>query len=115
MELKMKYNYSYFIYPYVIKNYNKYVQRLLDSPRYNAKFFEREKDLSVYNYFLPTVRDFMFRSFGISKSDDKSKQSIDEKMKQNMFKSGDCAVFEYNIGNEAQAKTSDGDRNFFQD
>ena len=58
---------------------------------------------------------FCLRFVIISKSDDKSKQSIDEKMKQNMFKSGDCAVFEYNIGNEAQAKTSDGDRNFFQD
>ena len=44
MELKMKYHYSYFIYPYVIKenNYNKYIQNLLKNEKCIPKFFERE-------------------------------------------------------------------------
>ena len=112
MELKMKYNYSYFIYPYVIKNYNKYVQRLLDSQRYTPKYFEREKNLSIYNYFLPSIRDYMFKSFSIAKRDVDKPQAMEEKMRQNMFKQGNCIVFEYNIGEDMQAKTVDGDRYF---
>ncbi len=65
MELRMKYHYSYFIYPYVVKEnrYRKYIQGLLKNSKCTLKTFEKRKNFSMYNYFLPTIRNFMFRSF----------------------------------------------------
>lgn len=113
MELKMKYHYSYFIYPYVIKesSYNKYVQGLLRNEKCTPRFFEREKDLSVYNYFLPTIRDYMFKSFGIGRLENTYRSKLDNKLRENVFKSSPCVMFEYNIGIDAQAKTEGEDRN----
>lgn len=116
MELKMKYHYSYFIYPYVIKenNYNKYIQNLLKNEKCIPKFFEREKDLSIYNYFLPTTRDYIFKSFNIGNLNNTYRSNLDEKLRNNVFKSSPCAMFEYNIGIDAQAKTDGEDGIFFK-
>ena len=54
MELMTKYQYTYFIYPYVIdsKKYNKYMLKLLKSKKCSIQFFEKEKDMDLYHYFL---------------------------------------------------------------
>ncbi len=111
-ELKMKYHYSYFIYPYVIKekNYKKYVSKLLKNSKCTPKYFEQRKNLSVYNYFLPNIREYMFKSFEYSKVDKK----IDEQFRENLFKSSPCVMFDYNIGDDVQAKTVDEDGIFFK-
>ncbi len=111
MELKIKYQYSYFIYPYMVKNYKKHIQKLLKDSKCTPKYFARKKNLNVYNYFLPGIRDYMFNSFNFSS---KGKNSLDEKLKENLFKSSPCAMFDYNIGNNAQAKTGEEDGIFFK-
>lgn len=116
MELKIKYHYSYFVYPYVIRNgnYNKYVQRLMKSGKYTPKYFEREKNLSIYNFFLPSIRNYMFKSFEFARRDTETNKTLDEKLRQNMFKASPCAIFNYNIGRDAQAKTGEEDGIFFR-
>lgn len=108
----MKYHYSYFIYPFLVKNYNKYIRNLMASPKYTPKFFEPAKDVSIYNYFLPTIKDYMFKSFGFSKTSGAS--ITHEKLKDNSFKSSPCAMFTYKIGEDAQAKTGEDDGIFFK-
>ena len=46
MEQKTKFQYSYFIYPYVIaeEKYEKYLARMLKKPNCQLKVFEKEKD-----------------------------------------------------------------------
>lgn len=112
----MKYHYSYFIYPYVIQEnkYNNYIQRLLSNDKFKIKFFEREKDLDVYNYFLPTIRDYLFPSFKYANKKIKGTNSLDQKLIENMIKSWPCAMFDYDIGNDAQAKTGAEDGIFFK-
>ena len=53
MELKTKYQYTYFIYPYVIKEnkYTRYLLRLLKDKKCRLRIFRREKDLNIYSYF----------------------------------------------------------------
>ena len=62
MELKTKYQYTYFIYPYIVeeKNYEKYLYKLLMDQNYTMKIFEKEKDFDLYEYFLPVIRSTMF-------------------------------------------------------
>lgn len=85
MELKTKYQYSYFIYPYYIEKekYDKYILKLLKDKKCKFKVFEKEKDLDIYNYFLPNIRKYMFPTFELR--DEKLKEfnsfSLDKKKK----------------------------------
>ena len=55
MELKTKYQYTYFIYPYLIeeKNYQKYLYKLLKNEQCRLKLFDNKKDIQIDSYFLP--------------------------------------------------------------
>lgn len=116
MELKMKHHYSYFIYPYVIKekNYNKYIQQLLNSSKYTLKSFERRRESSIYNFFLPNIRKYMFGSFDVAERDKSLSHSIYDDLRENILKSNPCTVFEYNIGKDTQAKIDKGNGIFFK-
>ncbi len=113
MELRIKNSYSYFIYPYVVeeRKYKKYIQSLLKNSKCTLKIYERQKDLNIYNYFLPTVRDYMFQSFRYAFNGRKEADSIDREIKQNVIKSIPCTIFEYSIGENVQAKIGAEDRN----
>lgn len=65
MELMTKYQYTYFIHPYIIdeSKYKKYILKLLKDRKCSYKTFEKEKDLDIYNFFLPTVRSYLFPTF----------------------------------------------------
>lgn len=47
MELKTKYEYTYFIYPYVIKEskYLKYLMKLLKDKNCELRIFKKDKDM----------------------------------------------------------------------
>ncbi|MCI8393063.1 MAG: hypothetical protein HFJ24_00225 [Clostridia bacterium] len=116
MELKMKYSYSYFIYPYVIqeKNYRKYIEGLMKNKKYKPKFFEKDKNLGIYKFFLPTIREYMFKSFNLAKKTQTSVNTFDDKLRSNLFKESPCVMFEYEIGKNAQAKTGEESGIFFK-
>ena len=65
MELKTNYQYTYFIHPFVIKDgkYQKYILKMLKDKNCSLKIFQKEKDLKMYQYFLPKTREFLFSSF----------------------------------------------------
>ena len=83
MELKPKYQYSYFIKPYIIEkdNYENYIEKLLDNQKLKVKEFERERDLDIYTYFLPNIRENIFKTFTFKLDEDiKSKKEKLEKI-----------------------------------
>lgn len=112
----MKNHQSIFLYPYVIKTQklNRYIQGLLKNSKCTLKIFEKRTNLSMYNYFLPTARDYMFRSFGFAESNTKALDSLSIKLKANMLSSMPCTIFEYNMGQDVQAKTDEEDGLFFK-
>ena len=67
MELKTKYQYTYFIYPYMVDEtkYDKYILKLLKDNKCTFKIFQKERDLDVYNYFLPEIRKYYFPTFDL--------------------------------------------------
>ena len=70
MELKSRYQYTYFIHTYIIEQgkYNKYIAKLLKDQNFNLKIFRKVKDLELYTYFLPNIRSFLFKTFELNKS-----------------------------------------------
>lgn len=115
MEPKTKYQYSYFIYPYMVeeKRYNKYIANLLRNKKCKVKLFEREKNSDIYTFFNPTIRRGVFPSLEYNKFQVKKFEEYDEIMKAKLLSEGMCSMFEYDLGNDVQGKAGDENGIFF--
>lgn len=116
MELKTRYQYTYFIYPYVIEQnkYEKYLQNLLVNKKCKLRMFEKQKDLDIYNKFLPKVRKFMFPTFEFSEPKRRKFKELDVSLQAKILKKHPCAIFEYNLGKNAQGKAGVNTGIFFR-
>ncbi len=115
MELMTKYQYTYFIYPYVIgkAGYQRYMQKLLKNKKCKLRIFEREKDMHLYQYFLPDIRDYMFWSFGLSKEGMRSFEKLDVAIQAKLLSEHDCNVFGYELPRDLQGKIGEKGGIFF--
>lgn len=115
MERKIKYQYSYFIYPYIIdeNKYDKYLLKLLKDKHCKLKMWEKEKDLNIYTYFLPNVRDYLFKSFSYNANQKKQLEELDIDMKSVLLSKNPCTMFEYTLGKEMKAKVGEENGIFF--
>lgn len=115
MELKTKYQYTYFIYPYVIEK-NKYVEylyKLLKKKECTLKLFDRKKDIEIDTYFLPEIKEKLFWSLDLSKEGLKDYETMDLKMKANVLSKKNACIFEYSLGKDIPAKIGEEDGIFF--
>ena len=80
MELKLKYQYTYFIKPFKIKekNYKNYLIKLLKDKKMELKIWKKEANLEMYEYFLPEVREKLFYGFDKSEEQLKRFQNLSE-------------------------------------
>lgn len=115
MELKTKYQYTYFIYPYIINNkeYNQYLQKLVIDSRFKMKTFDKEKDEDLYSYFLPKIRETLFWTMNFDKYRLSKFDEIDKNMKSTVLSKYPCTMFEYNLPNDIQGKAGKKDGIFF--
>ncbi len=111
-----KYQYTYFIHPYIIDEtkYDKYILKLLKDRKCSYKVFEKEKDLDIYNFFLPDIRKLLFPTFELRGEELKNflKCSIDEKKKKILKNS--VAYFTYNFAEDIQGKVGTENGIFFK-
>ena len=116
MELKTKYQYTYFIYPYVIKEsrYLKYLLRLLKDKNCKLRTFKKDKDLGIYSYFSHRAKNYMFNSFYLSKSKLEKFEELPEDTKAAILAQNPCTIFEYTIKKDIQGKTEDRNGIFFK-
>lgn len=116
MELKTKYQYTYFIYPYIINEnkYEKYINKLLNNKKIRVKFFEKEKDLDTYSYFLPTIREFMFQDFEFDKEKINKFEAFNKDMQTIILSKYPSIMFEFNIGEDVQGKAGEEEGIFFK-
>lgn len=106
MGLKTKYQYTYFIYPFVVKEskYTKYLLKMLKDEHTHLKIFEKEKDLQIYQYFLPKVSEFMFSSFYFTKEKLKKLEDLPQDTKAALLSEQPCTIFEYHLNKDPQGK-----------
>lgn len=116
MELKTRYQYTYFIYPYIIERwkYSKYIQKLLKNKNCTLRLFEKQKDLDIYNKFLPRARKFMFPTFEFSDNKRKKFEELDVGMKATILQKYPCSIFEYSLENNIQGKAGRSEGIFFR-
>ena len=116
MELMTKYQYTYFICPYVIEEekYKNYLQRLLRNKKCKVRFFDKRKDIHLYTYFLPTIRDFMFWSFDLEPKGIKDFERLDTTVQSTLLSEHECNVFNYELPESLQGKVETNNGIFFE-
>ena len=108
MELKLKYQYTYFIKPFIIKEnkYKDYLLSLLNNKDFNLKIFEKEGNINIYSYFIPDIRDYFFPTFSFDRNYINKLDKIDNKTNAGILSKLHCNIFEYNLNNKMQGKVS---------
>ena len=116
MELKSRYQYTYFIHTYIIEKgkYNKYIAKLLKDQNFNLKIFRKVKDLELYTYFLPNIRSFLFKTFELNKSKIDKLEELPFETKVAVLADYPCLTFEYDLKKDMQGKTIDENSIFFK-
>ena len=116
MELMTKYQYTYFIYPYVIeaKKYKRYLQNLLSNKKCKIRFFDNQKDIHLFTYFLPNVREYMFWSFGLNKNAIRDFEKLDTTVKSTLLSEHECNIFNYELPENLQGKVETDNGIFFE-
>ena len=115
MEQKIKYQYSYFIYPFIIpeEGYHNYLLKLLKDKHCKLKIFEKEKDMHLYTYFMPRVRNYLFPSFMWDKAKQKQFEEFNIRTKALLLAQKPCTIFEYELKKDVQGKAGKEDTLFF--
>ena len=115
MELKTKYQYTNFLYPYMVKEnrYIKYIQKLLKNPYCKLKIFQKEKDIGIYTYFEPKIRNYMFSTFTFNKAKIKKFEELSVDTKAAVLAKMPCVMFEYIFPKDIQGKAEGSDGIFF--
>lgn len=115
MELKTNYQYTYFIYPFAIKEkgYEKYISNLIKNKRYQLKFFDSFKDVDLYKYFVPNVKEKIFQDFSFNAVKVSKFEKLSFSQKINILKKQNCLIFEYALEEQIQGKIDEKDGIFF--
>ena len=115
MELKTKYQYTYFLHPFMVKEnrYLKYILKLLKNPDCKLKIFQKEKDIGIYKYFVPKIRNYMFSTFTFNKAKIKKFEELSIDTKAAILVKMPCIMFEYNFPKDIQGKTEGKEGIFF--
>lgn len=115
MELKTNYQYTYFVHPFIVKEqrYQKYLLKMLKDKNSKLKIFKKEKDLNLYKYFLPEVRNFLFSSFDFTSNKLKSLETLPLDTQSALLAKYPCTMFEYNLEKDIQGKTGEEKGIFF--
>ena len=116
MELRTKYQYTYFIYPYVVKEnkYIKYLVKLLKDKNCELKIFKKDKDLDIYTYFSHRARNFMFGTFNLSRTKISKLQELPIETRAAILAKNNCTMFEYTIRKDIQGKIQEKNGIFFK-
>ena len=115
MELKTNYQYTYFIYPFVINEgkYQKYLLKLLKDKKCKLKVFQKEKDIRMYKYFLPKIKEFLFSSFTFDKNKLNNLDELPVETRAAILSKYACNIFEYELKKDIQGKIGEKNGIFF--
>lgn len=106
MNLKTKYQYTYFIHPYLIdkSRYDKYILKLLKDKRCEFKMFEKEKDMGIYTYFLPNVRNYLFPTFEFRDEKLRDFKKANIILQSKIIANQTCSCFTYSLDKSIKGK-----------
>ena len=113
MEQKIRYQYTYFVMPYAVSDYEKYILKLVKDKNISLKIFEKEKDLDIYTHFMPGTKEYFFPSFELEKENINALEQMDDRLKASTLSKMSSIHFEYKIEQTMQGKMGEEAGLFF--
>lgn len=115
MGLKTKYQYTYFIHPYIVdkSKYDKYILKLFKDKRCKFKIFEKEKDMDIYNHFLPHFRNYVFPTFEFRNEKLRDFNLLNNEQKSKIVSKQSCACFTYEFAKTVKGKVDEESEGIF--
>ena len=86
---------------------------MLKDKRCNLKIFQKEKDLKMYQYFLPKTREFLFSSFSFGNAKLKKLEELPIETQSAILSKYECNIFEYTLKKDIQGKIDEKKGIFF--
>lgn len=86
---------------------------MLKNKNCKLKTFQKEKDLKLYQYFLPKAREFLFASFRYGSSKIKKLEELPIETRAALLAKNSCNIFEYTLKKDMQGKLEKSDGIFF--
>ena len=87
---------------------------MLKDKECKLKRFEKEKDLKLYKYFSPKMRDFLFSSFSFTNAKYSRFKELPIETQSAVLSKYPCTIFEYNIKKDIQGKAGEKKGIFFK-
>ena len=102
MELSVKYQYTHFIYPFVVeeKDYSSFIESILkQEKKWTLKIHNYETDKESYDFFLPYMKRFLFPTLFWNAQFEKQFKNMSLSKKVVNISRLSCATFEYQLSN----------------
>ncbi len=106
MELKTKYQYTYFIYPFVIseKKYNDFLAKIIMDKNWNVKIFQKDVDIEADSHFLSIAKQTMFPTLEWTKEKIETFQKEKNYEKAKILSKMKSCSFEYDMKEISKGK-----------
>ena len=72
------------------------------------RIFEKQKDITLYQYFLPKMSQFLFSSFSFTKDKLDKLKDLPKDTVSAILAKYPCTIFEYDLKRDVQGKTDEG-------
>lgn len=100
MQIKVKYQYTHFIYPFTIQKgkYIDFIESIIKKEKeWSLKIHEYQDDEESYDFFLPYMRKFLFPTLYWNKNYTKSFKNNGPFRKSTILSKLSCVTFNYNL------------------
>lgn len=113
---KIKYQYSYFILPYIVNEvkYTEYLRKLLKDNRIDLKRYDKIKDLEIYSFFDERFLDFFSYANDITENDLREAKKDDYYSLAKRLSKKDLTVFDVDLSQNMQGKIGEEEGIFFR-
>ena len=86
---------------------------MLKDKDFKLKVFQKEKDYTMYKYFLPNTKELLFSSFSFGSSELKRLEELPIETRAAILSKYSCNIFEYTLKKDIQGKVDDRKGIFF--
>ena len=108
MENKVRYQYSYFIYPFTINNYKTYIYSLLKNKKIELKMFDLAKDVELYKYFLEPAKNYFFNTIQWKQEKRKMFENMDDRLRASILSKMGTCYFTHPLEKQIHGKIDNG-------
>lgn len=86
---------------------------MLKDKNCSLKVFQKERDLKLYKYFLPKIREFLFSSFSYGNAKMRRLEELPIETRAALLAKNSCNIFEYTLKKDIQGKIDKTNGIFF--